>query len=545
MQLKSAQELAHKQTSLTKLEVLLLNICELVVDQNEHFKKEIQSLKNVINQLKGEQGTPRIRKQTKGKSNDHSSENNRKNKNRKKPRHKTGSKKGKVKPHQTVTLTINPSDLPLDSVCNGVKKTLIQDINVRANNTLFARQQYYSKLENKYYLAPLPSGYEGEYGPNIKSWSNVLYSPSEMTLENITGLFNTAGVRVSKSTVHGFVITAGTDMADEKIAIAKAGFKSTPYQHLDDTGGREKGKNCYVNVVGNELFSAYFTLHHKDRLSIIKMLSLDDVKCALNPLAFELMKTMRISEDVMMSLQAHISPNHYSQLEIEKILETVFGGQKQTQQRKLILEAAAISAYRESPYAISQLIVDDAPQFKLITEALGLCWIHEGRHYKKLNPIFKNHKVMTEDFIDQFWGYYETLLDYKEKPTEESARKLNAEFKRLFSTKTGYENLDKQISATLNKITPLLLVLKYPNIPIHNNLAELMARRQARARDIHLHTMSEEGTQAKDTLATITGTAKKLSVNTFQYFYDRITRKFEMTSLAELIARRSINFNSE
>jgi len=30
---------------------------------------------------------------------------------------------------------------------------------------------------------------------------------------------------------------------------------------------------------------------------------------------------------------------------------------------------------------------DDAAQYKMITENHGLCWIHEARHYKKLDPI--------------------------------------------------------------------------------------------------------------------------------------------------------------
>ena len=71
-----------------------------------------------------------------------------------------------------------------------------------------------------------------------------------------------------------------------------------------------------------------------------------------------------------------------------------------------------------------------------------------------------------------------------------------------------------------------------------------MARRQARARDIHLHTMSTDGTIAKDALATVVGTAKKLSVNIFSYCFDRITKKFEMMSLAELITLKAVQLNS-
>ena len=43
------------------------------------------------------------------------------------------------------------------------------------------------------------------------------------------------------------------------------------------------------------------------------------------------------------------------------------------------------------------LVVDDARQFKLLTEERGLCWVHEGRHFKQLEPHFAQHRQMVED----------------------------------------------------------------------------------------------------------------------------------------------------
>ena len=42
----------------------------------------------------------------------------------------------------------------------------------------------------------------------------------------------------------------------EKIDIVKSGILSTPYQHLDDTSGRENGQNCYVNVLANPYYTS-------------------------------------------------------------------------------------------------------------------------------------------------------------------------------------------------------------------------------------------------------------------------------------------------
>ena len=122
----------------------------------------------------------------------------------------------------------------------------------------------------------------------------------------------------------------------------------------------------------------------------------------------------------------------------------------------------AIAAYRQSKYAIKNLIVDDAPQFKLITENIGLCWVHEGRHYKKLAPLFLVNKNHLDEFQTQFWDYYKNLKEYKKNPSKNKAEELGHDFDKLFSQETGYDALDKQIKRTRNKKKSLLLALKYP-----------------------------------------------------------------------------------
>ena len=109
----------------------------------------------------------------------------------------------------------------------------------------------------------------------------------------------------------------------------------------------------------------------------------------------------------------------------------------------------------------------------------------------------------------------------------------------LFSTITGYEQLDERIKKTRLKKDSLLLVLKHPALPLHNNASVLGARTQARYRDISFHTINEKGTEAKNTFMTIGSTAKKLMVNSYQYILDRVSNKFEMPSLASLIENSS------
>jgi hypothetical protein len=231
--------------------------------------------------------------------------------------------------------------------------------------------------------------------------------------------------------------------------------------------------------------------------------------------------------------------------QMQHLLEEIFPDpNKGKNNRTRIMEAGAIAAYHnqtEFP-VVKALLSDGAPQYKKLTEEQALCWIHDGRDYTKLVPVVPFHKKELQDFRSQYWTYYGKLLQFKHDPSQENADKLSAEFDKLVSTETNYEALNELIKKTKEIKSELLLTLKYPEIPLHNNAAELGAREQVRKRDVSLHTMTEEGTKANDTFSTIVQTAKKLGVSAYAYFNDRMSKAFEIPSLAELIGKKAQEF---
>jgi hypothetical protein len=98
---------------------------------------------------------------------------------------------------------------------------------------------------------------------------------------------------------------------------------------------------------------------------------------------------------------------------------------------------------------------DDAPQFKLITAERALCWVHEGRHYKKLSPVFACHQVILGQFIENFWAYYRELLAEKNAPSAEAARQLKSKCWLLFTTPSGDKLLDERQQLTATKVSEL------------------------------------------------------------------------------------------
>jgi len=87
----------------------------------------------------------------------------------------------------------------------------------------------------------------------------------------------------------------------------------------------------------------------------------------------------------------------------------------------------------------------------------------------------------------------------------------------LFATQTGYEALDERIAKTRAKKTSLLLALKHPEIPLHNNASELGVRRRVRKRDVSFGPRTETGRHAWDTFMTLAETARKLDVSFYAY----------------------------
>ena len=515
--------------------MLLINIVEQLALENQELKETVRLFKDEINRLKGDQGRPTVRPQK--KAGDISSESERRSKS---PSKRPKRKKRNIVIHQEEVCPVDKEKLPDDAVLKGHDPIVVQDIIIRVNNTLFQREVYYSPSENKRFIGLLPVEYQSGFGPGIKTLILCLYNDSNMSQPKIYDLLRTVGVEISPATISRIITDDIDCFHEEKSEIVSAGFQATNYQHADDTRARVNGANFYNHVFCNPWYTAYFTRENKNRLTLLEILSGGKLTFLLNSQTIELLIDFNLSEKQHHRLLPLLSERIMERSEIDALLSSLFPDpNKQKTNRQHILEASALTAFRCQGRLFPILICDDAPQFKWITRYLGLCWVHEGRHYKKLQPFMENNRVKLAAVLSDFWDYYHSLLDYKKAPSKAEAERLSDQFDTLFLQTTGYDQLDERLRKTWVKKDNLLLVLQYPHIPLHNNSAELGARAQARKRDVSFQTKNEKGTQAKDTMMTVVETAKKLSVNVFEYIHDRISRKYEMPSLASIISSRS------
>ncbi len=454
--------------------VRLLNLIENLKLENRELREQVQRLRDEINRLKGEQGKPKVKpnKKRRPSSSDHSSEQER----RKPKQWKKGSKKDKIKIDDVQVLEVEPEQLPEDVEFKGYVEVVVQDINIQTNNILFRKKKYYSPSAGKTYLAELPRGYEGEFGPGIKALAIVLHPVlsvqdtcfgSNMTEPKILEFFHNAGVHISAGQLSNFLIKKQEGFHAEKDEVYEAGLRSSPWQHIDDTGTRVNGQNQYCHIVCNPLYTAYFTMEKKNRLTVVDVLrNAEERIFRLNVEAFALLDIFKLPAKVISPLQCF-------------------------------------------------------PQDQELSEA-------------EFIPCIAYHRQLLDTFLKRYWAFYDQLLTYREHPTPEDHTRLEKEFDELFSTVTGYEALDERIAKTKAKKRFLLMVLDHPEIPLHNNPAELGARRRVR-----LGTHTEDGTKASDTFTTLAATAKKLGVSFYEYIYDRISDAYEMPSMVDLITEKA------
>jgi hypothetical protein len=517
---------------------LLLNLVEEIKQENRSLRDENQRLRDEVNRLKGEQGKPTIKANTpKPPAPDYSSEQERR---QPKQRGKRG-KREPIKVDRTQLLIVDPALLPPDAQFKDYVEVVVQDLVVHTDNVLFRKEKFYSPSEGKTYLAELPPGYRGEFGPGIRALALVFAFACQMTEPKLLAFFEHSGIQISAGEISNLLIKDHAAFHTEKDAVYEAGLRSSPWQQIDDTSTRVNGQNEHCHVVNNPLHTTYLTLPSKDRLTVIDVLRNGRERVfRFTSDAEAWLEAAGVSAVVRQKLTGLPRDQDMDEATLSQLLERVAPALgKQT--RKWVLDALAVAAYQAQlgwP-VIDVLVCDGALQFSWITNEVAGCWVHEGRHYKKLQPTLALHQELLASFLNDFWSFYAELLAYREQPRQEERERLEARFEELFGRRTGSWALDERIALTRGKKECLLLVLEHPELPLHNNASELGARQRVRKRAISFGPRTREGAKAWDTFMSLGATSRKLGVNFLHYLHDRIVGSNEIPPLASLIDERA------
>lgn len=521
----------------------LLNMVEELSREVRELRVENQRLRDENNRLKGEQGKPNIKgnkKQILPKG-DHLSESER---HKKRVRHKK-SKKVEVQIAREEVLKVEAKQLPADAEYKGYETVVVQELLVKTENVRFYKEKYYSASRRKTYLAQLPPGYAGQFGPGIKSMILTLYFGVGTSEPKIREFLVNMGVQISTGEVSNLLIQKQEDFHAESDAVYEAGLYSSPWQQSDHTETRKNGQRQHCQVVCNPVYTSYHTRPKVDRLTALDVLRQGRKRIfLLNEEAFGYLEKVALSNAAREVLPKWRSEKVWEEAAFLKRLDQALPNLN-IQQRTAILGAAAVAAYHAEKGVpiVDTLVCDDASVFHWLTRTIMLCWVHDGRAYTKLEPVIALHRQQLKDFRKLYWEYYDQLLAYCEKPTAKERKRLENQFDTLFATETGYHDLDQRIIKTQAKKTSLLLVLQHPELPLHNNASELAVRQRVRKRDVSFGPRTQLGLQAWDTFMTLADTARKLGISFYVYIRDRISGTNQIPSMATLVTKRAHELN--
>jgi len=171
--------------------ISLMNLIETQHTKLQAQAEEIQRLRDEINRLKGEQGKPKITVQKPAFPLSSELE-------RREPKaHHKAKKQPLVRIDRVEVLMLDPTRLPADATFKGYEEVTVQDIEFRTDNIRFRKEKYYSPTHQRTYLAEMPAGYRGQFGPGVRAWVLALYYASGMSEPKILNLLQTVGLLIS------------------------------------------------------------------------------------------------------------------------------------------------------------------------------------------------------------------------------------------------------------------------------------------------------------------------------------------------------------
>nr|WP_240545240.1 transposase [Sinorhizobium fredii] len=335
-------------------------------------------------------------------------------------------------------------------------------------------------------------------------------------------------------------MTQGLDgFAAEDAAVLHAGLVSAPYITVDDTGARHARDSFHTTQIGAEHFTAFRTTASKSRLNFLSLLRGSYQDYVLNDAAFDYLDGRRADPALVAKIRSHEPRRFCDQVPFLEYLAGKGIDIFDRQAVRVLAEAGIWGSIRHHGLLGDTVIVsDDAGQFRVGNHAL--CWVYAERLLQKLMPATPRQVRQVEAVRDLVWRFYRALKSVKRKPPPGLAAAFRKRFARIFSLRTGYEDLDKLLARLSRRKDELLKVLERPDIPLHTNASENDLRSFVTKRKISGGTMSRDGRVARDTMLGLMKTCKKLGLSFWHYLGDRLGLDGQaIAPLAALVAAKA------
>lgn len=521
-------------------------LVEQLLEMIRHLDQENQKLREEIDRLKGLPETPQRREQPSSLHDPQKPSDRRRKKKRKRP--KRGQRPGSAKRSQNSTLpvteviSLETEGLPEGTQPAGYKPFRIQELHLEARHIEYRRRRY--KLpDGTHHVTPRPPELRGQFGPNLRAYVLYQYYQNHVTQPLILEQLRDLGLDISVGQIDAMLTTGHEEFHREKDALLPAAREVSPYFQTDDTPARHQGAGGHTTHLGNELFASFTTSMTKSRANFLKILCAPYEEYVLSGDALYYMRQQGLSQRLVRFLEGRLGEEaiwSYDEAGWQRALSA--WGITGEEHRRIATEGALFGCLMNHGLYLHQpLLSDDAGQFKVLGFLHGLCWLHAERHLARLAPAGARQRKAQERTQDALWHYYRRLQDYRHAPTSGRKKRLERDFNRLCLEPTGWPELNDVLHRLHARKENLLLVLKRPEIPLHNNLSENDIREWAKKRKISAGTRSELGRRCRDTFLSLKKTCRKLGVPFWRYLQDRIYGTGTIPPLGELIRRKAMH----
>ncbi len=502
----------------------------IVSELIEYIKQQgdmIQKLKDEIAELKGQKAKPKIKPSNLDKE---TKKRKKIIRDKKRPGSKKRSKTKQLKIHEDKI--IEPEFIPAGSVFKGYQDFIVQDLVISNWNIRYRKARYQTPVGN-YITGKLSRKVsKSHFGSTLTAFILYQYYHGHVTQPLIVEQLRDYGVEISAGKINRIISEGNGRYHHEKDMILSTGLELSSYVNVDDTGARHNGKNGYCTHIGNKFFAWFKSTESKSRINFLELLRASYLDYIIDTTALNYMESHKFPRNKIKKIEKYKGERFEDQEKWFLFLRTL--GITKKRHIQISTEGTLPGSLISHGFNKKLVIVsDDAGQFNILQHAL--CWVHAERTIQKLIGFTHDRKELIESVRSDIWDLYSELKDYQLNPSSKFKTKLTKRFDKIFKQKTGYASLDMALKRIFNNKSELLLVLKRPDIPLHNNLSENDIREYVKKRKISGSTRSPAGRKSRDTFISIKKTCRKLGVSFWDYLIDRIEYRYRIPLLSNII----------
>lgn len=460
---------------------------------------------------------------------------------------KPGQPRGKSRKKKRTLLqidqkpVIHPVNIPEGARFKGFNRYTVQELVFQPLNVQYQLGRW--QLPDGHYITgELPKDVHGHYGPQLVSYIFHQYHACRVTEHLLLEQLHALGILISAGQLNNILIENKDSYIEEVAELLPVATKAEGQVQVDDTGGRHNGQNQYTTIIGNRWFSTFTTTDSKSRVNFLKLLQGGKEEYVINEDTLSYLTQMNVPSYFPGYISLYLGNKFTTLADWDQFLKE--RNITQTVEIRFLTEAALYSSVIQNGIPRNLGVhSDDAKQFALFLHSL--CWIHEERHYRKLIMTTDEARADLESVIGQIWTIYQTLKAYKENPSEDAAKSIEEQFDNVFEQKTSSPTLNHQLKKTHAKKQALLMVLKRPETPLHNNSSETCARAAKIKLKISGGTRSEQGQKVRDAFLSLKQTCRKLGINFICFLQDRVREQYAIPRLASIICQRALEAASD